>query len=98
MTRPESERLPARVTRHVVEQRRLRYRGREFHFVSYDGLPANPKRGEPATDPAWWLMSGGTRWEVMPFHPGQAQEELDRGFQAWLDANVFDSPKQRGGS
>jgi hypothetical protein len=97
MTRPGSEGLAGRTMRHVVEQRRLVYRGREFHFVSYDGLPANPKRGEPATAPAWWLMSSGTRWEVMPFQPGAAQEELDRRFTEWLDANVFDSPKTRGG-
>jgi hypothetical protein len=97
VTRPASERLAARVTRHVVEQRRLPYRGREFHFVSYDGLPANPKRAELATDAAWWLMSGGTRWEVMPFLPGQAPQELDRQFTEWLDANVFDSSKKRGG-
>jgi hypothetical protein len=50
-----------------------------------------------ATDAAWWLMSGGTRWEVMPFLPGQAPQELDRQFTEWLDANVFDSSKKRGG-
>lgn len=96
VTRAVSEALPARVTRHAVEQRRLMYHGREFHFVSYDGLPANAKRAQAATDPAWWLMSAGTRWEVMPFQPGQAQEELDRGFTAWLDANVFRSPRAGG--
>ena len=97
MTGSASEALAARATRHVVEQRRLLYRGREFHFVSYDGVPANPKRAVPATAPAWWLMSGGTRWEVMPFQPGQTPQELDREFTAWLDANAFDSPKTRGG-
>lgn len=96
VTRPVSEALPARVTRHAVEQRRLVYHGREFHFVSYDGLPANVKRAQLATDPAWWLMSTGTRWEVMPFHPGQAQQELDRRFTEWLDANVFGAPRTGG--
>jgi hypothetical protein len=85
------------VTRHVVEQRRLVHRGREFHFVSYDGLPANAKRAQLATAPAWWLMSGGTRWEVMPFRHGQAPQELDRQFMAWLDAKVFATANERGG-
>lgn len=83
--------------RPLVEQRRLRYRGRDFHFVSYDGLPANAKRGQPATAPAWWLMNSGTRWEVMPFDPSQDAEELDRAFTAWLDAHVFRSLDEGGG-
>jgi hypothetical protein len=96
MKRPIGEGLPDRVTRHAVEQRRLMYRGREFHFVSYDGLPANAKRAQLATAPAWWLMSAGKRWEVMPFQPGQAQQELDCRFTEWLDANVFGSPRAGG--
>lgn len=72
-----------------TEQHRLVHRGREFHFVSYDGTPANAKRGQPATTPAWWLMSAGTRWEVMPYHPGWDAAELDRAFAEWLDAHVF---------
>jgi hypothetical protein len=80
----------------VVEQRRLRHRGREFHFVSYEGLPANVKRGQAATLPAWWLMSAGTRFEVMPFQPGPDATALDRDFMAWLDANVFATPDQLG--
>jgi len=77
------------MSRPIVEQRRLMYRGREFHFVSYEGLPANVKRAQPATEPAWWLMSAGTRWEVMPFQPGRDEHELDRAFAAWLDRHVF---------
>ncbi len=82
------------MSRPAVEQRRLQYRGREFHFVSYDGQAANAKRAQPATAPAWWLMSAGTRWEVMPFHPGRDEAELDRAFRAWLDANAFPSAEK----
>lgn len=85
------------MSRPLVEQRRLRYRGREFHFVSYDGLPANAKRAQAATAPAWWLMSAGTRWEVMPFHPGRDAAELDRAFMAWLDTHAFRSLDESGG-
>ncbi len=85
------------MSRPVCEQRRVQHRGREFHFVSYDGIPANEKRAQPATLPAWWLMSAGTRFEVMPFHPGRDGAELDREFAAWLDAHVFPSPEENGG-
>jgi len=84
------------MTRPTVEQHRLQYRGREFHFVSYEGTPANVKRDQPATLPAWWLMSAGTRWEVMPFEPGMDAAALDRAFTAWLDAHVF-RPQHEGG-
>lgn len=92
MTPSGSDRPAGKVTRHVVEQRRLTYRGREFHFVSYDGLPANPKKQQAATGPAWWLMSAGTRWKVMPFQPGRTPGELDLAFTAWLDTHVFAAP------
>lgn len=77
------------MSKYTVQQRRLRYRGREFHFVSYEGQPANPKREQPATEPAWYLMNAGKRWEVMPEEPGQEGEELDRLFMKWLDTHVF---------
>lgn len=76
----------------LAEQRRLNHRGREFHFVSYDGLPANPKRSQLATAPAWWLMSAGTRWEVIPFQPERDDAELERALTAWLDKHAFASP------
>ena len=77
------------MSRQLVEQHRMHHRGREFHFVSYEGQPANDKRGQPATGPAWWLMGAGTRWEVMPFEPGQDEAELEGAFRVWLDANAF---------
>jgi hypothetical protein len=71
------------------EQRRLHHRGRTFHFVSYEGRPANAKRLELATEPAWFLMQGGRRWEVMAYVVGQPETELDSQLAAWLDAHVF---------
>ena len=34
-----------------VDQRHLNHRGRLFHFVSYEGQPANPKKEEAAVEP-----------------------------------------------
>ena len=75
--------------KYTVEQHRLTHRGREFHFVSYEGQAANPKRKQPAIEPAWFLMNAGKRWEVMPHQPKQESEELDRLFTEWLETHVF---------
>jgi hypothetical protein len=76
-------------SRYRVEQRHITHRGREFHFVSYDGLPANVKRDEPATEPAWFLVSSGYRREAMPHLLGQEVDEVDRLLTEWLEGSVF---------
>lgn len=75
--------------KYTVEQHRLTHRGREFHFVSYEGQAANEKRKQPAIEPAWFLMNAGRRWQVMPHQPGQDDEALERMFTEWLETNVF---------
>ncbi len=77
------------MSRHTVLQHRLVHRGREFHFVSYEGHPANPTRGEEAMPPTWFLMSSGKRWNVMPALDDQPENERDRKLAQWLDKNVF---------
>ena len=72
-----------------IEQKHLVHRGREFHFVSYDGRIANPARHEAAPVPAWFLMSAGKRWEVMPHIRGQDEAEVDRLLTQWLEKYVF---------
>ncbi len=72
-----------------VEQRRLSYRGREFHFVSYDGQVANERRGVEASPPMWYLMNEGKRRPVVPHVPGQELVELDGVLLRWVDEQVF---------
>ena len=67
-----------------VEQRQLAYRGRSFHFVSYEGQRANLRTGQLATPATWFLMNAGTRWEVMPQVPDQELAETDRLLIEWL--------------
>ena len=74
---------------HKTDQRRVVHRGREFHFVSYDGIAANPNLGSAASPPSWFLMNGGKRWLVMPEVPDQPEADLDRELHAWLDLHVF---------
>jgi hypothetical protein len=75
-------------SRYTVEQRRITHRGRTFRFVSYEGQRANAARKEPATEPAWFLVNAGYRWEVMPQQPGQEVDEVDRLLTKWLETYV----------
>ena len=72
-----------------TEQRHLIHRGRQFHFVSYEGRPGNAARMVAPTGRAWFLMSAGKRWEVMPEEPGMPDEEVERLLTEWLESNVF---------
>jgi hypothetical protein len=70
-------------------QRRVVHRGREFHFVSYEGTPANPRNQKPATQAAWYLMCAGKRWEVIAQVGDQSDSALELALHTWLDANIF---------
>jgi len=74
------------VSSYKIEQRRVSYRGRDFHFVSYDRQPPNERRGEPEVPPMWYLMGPGKRWPVMPQVPGQTDEEVEHSLVGWLKA------------
>ena len=72
-----------------TQQHRLVHRGRTFHFVSYEGQPADEKHQQPAQPPSWYLMLAGKRWIVLPQASEIDAAELDRQFAAWLEAHVF---------
>jgi hypothetical protein len=72
-----------------TQQLRIVHRGQSFHFVSYEGQPANAKSQQPETPAAWYLMLAGKRWMVIPEVGEATPEELDRQFGEWLDAHVF---------
>ncbi|MGH7586892.1 MAG: hypothetical protein ACREMH_11645 [Gemmatimonadales bacterium] len=78
-----------------TDQRRVLHRGREFHFVSYDGVPANVRLGLEATLPTWCLMRAGKRWTVIPQLHDQADGDLEVALREWLDANVFAAKASR---
>src|SRR5678815_65290 len=44
------------MTAYKNAQQHVVMKGRDFHFVSYDGTPANEKRGIVETGPMWYLM------------------------------------------
>jgi len=71
------------------EQHRITLHGRELHFVAYEGIPANERRGEPAVPPMWYLMSGGKRHRVMECLIGQSVEERDAALRKWAEENAI---------
>lgn len=80
---------------HKVKQCRLSFRGRDFHFVSYEGHPANERRGEAAMPPMWYLMGPAKRWPVMEHHPDQPDEEVERGLLKWLSTQELGLPRRQ---
>ena len=74
---------------HKVEQRRLVYRDRLFHFVAYEGIPANERRSQPAVPPMWHLMNEGKRYPVTPHLLGQPLEDLDASLLRWVEERIF---------
>ena len=72
-----------------TQQHRLVHRGQSFHFVSYEGQPADEKSHQPEMLPSWYLMLAGKRWMVTPQAGDTTPAELDRQFGEWLEAHVF---------
>ena len=72
-----------------TEQHRVAHRGREFHFVSYEGVAANSRTGVPATGATWCLMIAGKRWNAIPQRGNETAAELDAALRAWLDSSQF---------
>lgn len=68
-----------------VEQHRFTSGGRTFHFVSYDSVPANERRGEAAIPAMWYLMGPAKRWPVMPHVAGQPEGEVEEALRQWVD-------------
>lgn len=69
-----------------IQQHRITRGGLSYHFVSYAGVPANVRRGEPATGPMWYMMRAGKRWPVMPQVPGEPDAETMKGLKTWLES------------
>ncbi|MGH7528061.1 MAG: hypothetical protein ACREMX_15310 [Gemmatimonadales bacterium] len=67
-----------------IEQHRVTWRGRNFHFVSYDGEPANLRRDQPAVPAMWYLMGPAKRWPVMPQVVGQSDDAVVQALLGWL--------------
>jgi len=71
------------------EQRHLVVRGRAFHFVSYEGRPANAHRGEDQQPAMWYLMVEGRRFPAFPCNPDQEKTQVDLALERWAVQNAM---------
>jgi len=75
------------VSKFKPQQRYLTIRGREYHFVSYEGRSASRRHPQPA--PAmWYLMVEGHRCPVVPCNPALSPADLDAALAAWVSSNA----------
>jgi hypothetical protein len=58
---------------------------RTFHFVAYESVPPNERRGEVGAPSMWYLMGPAKRWPVMPHVDGLTEGQLDVALRQWLD-------------
>lgn len=70
-----------------TQQRYIRYKGAEYHFVSYEGQGAT--KALPAIGPHWFLVMSGKRWAVMEQVSGQPDGEIDARLMEWLEQCDF---------
>ena len=77
------------------QQRHLTINDRGFHFVSYEGRPANTKRGELGFPAMWYLMVEGRRCPVLPHDAELSEPELDDALTAWVEANAIGSEQSQ---
>jgi hypothetical protein len=82
------------VSAYKPEQCRLTVRGRELHFVSYEGREANDRRGETEMPAMWYLMCEGKRCPAIPHVVDQPPAEVDLALRLWAETNVFGSVVQ----
>jgi len=74
-----------------TQQHHLVHQGRSFHFVSYEGHPADAKHQQLEMPAGWYLMLAGKRWRVMPEVAETAPAELEHQLAAWVEAHLLDS-------
>ena len=77
------------------QQRHLSIRGRDFHFVSYEGGPVRRREGEPIIPAMWYLMVEGRRCAALPWDPAQSLADVDRALERWVADNTTGPVEQR---
>ena len=79
------------MTAYKNAQQHVVMKGRDFHFVSYDGTPANEKRGIAETGPMWYLMGPNKRWPAMPHVQDQPDDEVLTELKSWISGQGLDT-------
>ena len=71
------------------QQRHLTIKGRTFHFVSYEGSPANLRKAQLPYPPMWYLMVEGRRFPVFPCDANLSLPQIDELLGAWAVDNAM---------
>jgi hypothetical protein len=71
-----------------IEQRRLRYRNRVFHFVTSEPLTEETRTAVEVFRPVWVLMDGGRCHVVMSRAAGRPELAVDRALREWVECNL----------
>lgn len=71
------------------QQRHLTIRGRDYHFVSYEGHPADARKQLTSAPSMWFLMVEGRRFPVFPCEPSQPLLEVDAALSVWVEDNAL---------
>jgi hypothetical protein len=70
------------------KQRHLEIQGRVFHFVSYEGRPADARRNQAGEPDMWYLMVEGRRCPVVVCDSAQTDVEIDQLLLQWALENA----------
>lgn len=71
------------------QQCHLTIRERAFHFVSYEGQPANVAKNEAAKPAMWYMMAAGRRFPTVQCQPDQPLPDIERALTTWALANAI---------
>jgi len=74
------------------QQCRLTIRERSFHFVSYEGRPANVAKNEIAMPSMWYMMAAGRRFPTIVCSPEHTVADVERILTSWALANAIAQP------
>lgn len=70
------------------QQRHITIKGRTFHFVSYEGQPADVRRSLAERPAMWYLMVEGRRFPAFPCDPTKPLTEIDQLLSRWAEDNA----------
>lgn len=71
------------------QQCRITIQDRAFHFVSYEGQPANVAKNQTAEPPMWYLMAAGRRFPTVACNPDHTVPDVEKVLTTWALANAM---------
>lgn len=73
-------------------QHYITHSGRRFHFVSYEAIDEDLRKGQEAMPATWYLMAAGKRWPAMDQQPDLDEATEVAQLTEWLEKTMFAKP------